>query len=129
MMSVPRSNVSTIDELPPGRTPVVTKLFAEDKRDAAIVRLRENDVTVLTEQLKARTKQRLMVHAKGVSDDLLSTVRGLPGVVQAAGTLLTDEVDLTGRSGPFTLRVRIVVPDALLALADDRDETLIGGTE
>jgi ATP-dependent DNA helicase RecG len=33
--------VSTIDELPPGRTPVVTKLFAEDKRDAVTARIRD----------------------------------------------------------------------------------------
>ena len=33
--------VSTIDELPPGRTPVVTKLFAENKRDAVIARIRD----------------------------------------------------------------------------------------
>ena len=33
--------VSTIDELPPGRTPVVTKLFAEDRRDAVIARIRD----------------------------------------------------------------------------------------
>jgi hypothetical protein len=39
--------------------------------------------------------------------------------VQAVGTLLTDEVDLTGRSAPFTLRVRVVVPDVLLVLAGD----------
>jgi ATP-dependent DNA helicase RecG len=33
--------VSTIDELPPGRTPIVTKLFADDKRDAVIARIRD----------------------------------------------------------------------------------------
>ncbi len=33
--------VSTLDELPPGRTPVVTKLFAEDKRDAVIARIKD----------------------------------------------------------------------------------------
>jgi ATP-dependent DNA helicase RecG len=33
--------VSTIDELPPGRQPVLTKLFAEDKRDAVIARIRD----------------------------------------------------------------------------------------
>ncbi len=33
--------VSTIDELPPGRTPVVTKLFADDKRDTVIARIRD----------------------------------------------------------------------------------------
>ena len=34
-------DVSTIDELPPGRTPVVTKLFAEARRDAVIGRIRD----------------------------------------------------------------------------------------
>ena len=34
-------DVSTIDELPPGRTPIVTKLFADSKRDAVIARIRE----------------------------------------------------------------------------------------
>jgi len=34
-------DVSTIDELPPGRTPVVTKLFAEGRRDAVIARIRD----------------------------------------------------------------------------------------
>jgi ATP-dependent DNA helicase RecG len=32
-------DVSTIDELPPGRTPVVTKLFADGKRDAVVARI------------------------------------------------------------------------------------------
>ena len=31
--------VSTIDELPPGRTPVLTKLFADDKRGAVVERI------------------------------------------------------------------------------------------
>ncbi|HKX40484.1 MAG TPA: ATP-dependent DNA helicase RecG [Burkholderiaceae bacterium] len=34
-------DISTIDELPPGRTPVVTKLFADSKRDAVIARIRD----------------------------------------------------------------------------------------
>jgi len=34
-------DVSTIDELPPGRTPVVTKLFADGKRDSVIARIRD----------------------------------------------------------------------------------------
>jgi ATP-dependent DNA helicase RecG len=33
-------DVSTIDELPPGRTPVVTKLIAESRRDEVIERIR-----------------------------------------------------------------------------------------
>jgi ATP-dependent DNA helicase RecG len=32
--------VSTIDELPPGRTPIVTKVFADSKRDAVVARIR-----------------------------------------------------------------------------------------
>jgi ATP-dependent DNA helicase RecG len=34
-------DVSTIDELPPGRTPVVTKLFADSRRDAVVARIRD----------------------------------------------------------------------------------------
>ncbi|CAN5823842.1 ATP-dependent DNA helicase RecG [soil metagenome] len=34
-------DVSTIDELPPGRTPVVTKLFADGKREQVIARIRD----------------------------------------------------------------------------------------
>jgi len=34
-------DVSTIDELPPGRTPVVTKVFADGKRDAVVARIRD----------------------------------------------------------------------------------------
>jgi len=33
--------VSTIDELPPGRTPVLTKLFADARRDDVIARIRD----------------------------------------------------------------------------------------
>jgi ATP-dependent DNA helicase RecG len=34
-------DISTLDELPPGRTPIVTKLFADAKRDAVIERIRD----------------------------------------------------------------------------------------
>ena len=34
-------DVSTIDELPPGRTPIVTKLVAEQRRDEVIERIRD----------------------------------------------------------------------------------------
>ena len=34
-------DVSTIDELPPGRTPIVTKLFADGKRAAVVERVRD----------------------------------------------------------------------------------------
>jgi ABC-2 type transport system ATP-binding protein len=43
----------------------------------------EDSIENLTEQLKARTKQRLMVHATGVDDSLLASVRAVPGVVAA----------------------------------------------
>ena len=33
--------VSTIDELPPGRTPIVTKVFADNRRDAVIEHIRQ----------------------------------------------------------------------------------------
>jgi ATP-dependent DNA helicase RecG len=34
-------DISTIDELPPGRTPVVTKLFSDAKREGVIARIRD----------------------------------------------------------------------------------------
>lgn len=34
-------DVSTIDELPPGRTPVVTKIFADTRRDQVLARIRD----------------------------------------------------------------------------------------
>ncbi|MBL8326723.1 MAG: ATP-dependent DNA helicase RecG [Rubrivivax sp.] len=34
-------DISTLDELPPGRTPVVTKVFADDKRAQVIARIRD----------------------------------------------------------------------------------------
>ncbi|MGN6829188.1 ATP-dependent DNA helicase RecG [Paucibacter sp. M5-1] len=34
-------DVSTIDELPPGRTPIVTKVFADSKRDNVIAKIRD----------------------------------------------------------------------------------------
>jgi ATP-dependent DNA helicase RecG len=34
-------DVSTIDELPPGRTPVVTKVFADNRRDEVVARIRD----------------------------------------------------------------------------------------
>jgi len=35
-------DVTVIDEMPPGRTPVATKLFSEDKRDEVVARVRES---------------------------------------------------------------------------------------
>jgi ATP-dependent DNA helicase RecG len=34
-------DISTIDELPPGRTPIVTKLFDHGKREAVVARIRD----------------------------------------------------------------------------------------
>ena len=34
-------DVSTIDELPPGRTPIVTKVFADGRRDTVVARIRD----------------------------------------------------------------------------------------
>ncbi|HTH59760.1 MAG TPA: ATP-dependent DNA helicase RecG [Paraburkholderia sp.] len=38
-------DISTIDELPPGRTPVLTKLIADGRRDEVIARVREAALT------------------------------------------------------------------------------------
>ncbi|KMQ80358.1 ATP dependent DNA helicase RecG [Candidatus Burkholderia pumila] len=38
-------DVSTIDELPPGRTPILTKIVSDDRRDEIIARVREAALT------------------------------------------------------------------------------------
>ena len=38
-------DVSTIDELPPGRTPIVTKLLSDSRRDELIERIKEGKAT------------------------------------------------------------------------------------
>ncbi len=46
-------------------------------------------------------------------------VRGARSRVQAISALSTEQIDLTGRTGPFGMRVRVSLPDPLLRVAGD----------
>lgn len=47
------------------------------------------------------------------------TVRGPQGAVQGIRGLSTEEIDLTGRTGSFTQRVKVNLPSSLIGLAGD----------
>jgi ATP-dependent DNA helicase RecG len=82
-------DVSTIDELPPGRTPIVTKLFADTRRDAVLGRIR-NEV--------ARGRQVYWVcplvedNAKGVAVQAHAGEAGVKG--RGAGRSQSEALDL-----------------------------------
>lgn len=46
-------------------------------------------------------------------------IRGARSRVQGVAALSTEEIDLTGRTGSFAARVRIILPNALLRIAGD----------
>ena len=78
-------DVSTIDELPPGRTPIVTKLFDDSKRDAVIARIREEAahqrqtywVCPLIEESEALDLQNATATHQHLSDALAGHAVGL----------------------------------------------------
>jgi hypothetical protein len=46
-------------------------------------------------------------------------VRGARSHVQALSALFTEQIDLSGRTGDFAMKVRVSLPDALLKIAGD----------
>jgi YbbR domain-containing protein len=46
-------------------------------------------------------------------------IRGARSLVQAASALSTDVIDLTGRTGPFTLKSKVVLPSTLVRIVGD----------
>jgi len=79
-------DISTIDELPPGRTPIVTKLFADSRRDEVIARVRSEAqrqvywVCPLVEESEHLDLQNATAtHAE------LATALATPGVAEQVG--------------------------------------------
>jgi hypothetical protein len=46
-------------------------------------------------------------------------IRGAKTLVQAANSLFTEVIDLTGRTGPFTLKSKVVIPNSLIRIVGD----------
>jgi len=79
-------DVSTIDELPPGRTPVLTKVFADSRRDEVTLRIRDEVargrqvywVCPLIEESESGDER--MAELQNVTDTHARLAAALPGV-------------------------------------------------
>ena len=123
--------VSTIDELPPGRTPVVTKLFAEDKRDAVIARIRDEAaqgkqvywVCPMVEESEAlelrdatATHQQLSAALPG---HMVGLLHGrMPGPEKAAVMSLFTDATMAVLVATTVIEVGVDVPNASLMVIE-----------
>jgi ATP-dependent DNA helicase RecG len=123
--------VSTIDELPPGRTPVVTKLFAEDKRDAVIARIKDEVaqgkqvywVCPLVEEsealaLRDATATHLQLSA-ALPGRMVGLLHGrMPGVEKAAVMSLFTDGAMQVMVATTVIEVGVDVPNASLMVVE-----------
>ncbi len=123
--------VSTIDELPPGRTPVLTKLFADGKRDAVIGRIRDEVaqgkqvywVCPLIEESEAldlrnatETHQQLCAALPGVMVGLLHG--RMPAAEKAAAMALFSGGEMQVLVATTVIEVGVDVPNASLMVVE-----------
>ena len=123
--------VSTIDELPPGRTPVLTKLFADGKRDAVIGRIRDEVaqgkqvywVCPLIEESEAldlrnatETHQQLCAALPGVMVGLLHG--RMPAAEKAAAMALFTGSEMQVLVATTVIEVGVDVPNASLMVVE-----------
>ena len=123
--------VSTIDELPPGRTPVLTKLFADGKRDAVIGRIRDEVaqgkqvywVCPLIEESEAldlrnatETHRQLCAALPGVMVGLLHG--RMPAAEKAAAMALFTGGEMQVLVATTVIEVGVDVPNASLMVVE-----------
>ncbi len=123
--------VSTIDELPPGRTPVLTKLFADGKRDAVIGRIRDEVaqgkqvywVCPLIEESEAldlrnatETHQQLCAALPGAMVGLLHG--RMPAAEKAAAMALFTGGEMQVLVATTVIEVGVDVPNASLMVVE-----------
>ena len=123
--------VSTIDELPPGRTPVLTKLFADSRRDDVIARIRDEVaqgkqvywVCPLIEESEAldlrnatETHAQLSAALPGVTVGLLHG--RLPGAEKAAVMALFTGAQMQVLVATTVIEVGVDVPNASLMVIE-----------
>ena len=123
--------VSTIDELPPGRTPVLTKLFADGKRNAVIGRIRDEVaqgkqvywVCPLIEESEAldlrnatETHQQLCAALPGVMVGLLHG--RMPAAEKAAAMALFTGGEMQVLVATTVIEVGVDVPNASLMVVE-----------
>jgi ATP-dependent DNA helicase RecG len=124
-------DVSTIDELPPGRTPVVTKLFADARRDQVIERIRDEvaqgrqvywvcPLVEESEELDLRdATQAHATLAAALPDHRVGLVHGrLPSAEKAAVMTLFKQGQMALLVATTVIEVGVDVPNASLMVVD-----------
>jgi ATP-dependent DNA helicase RecG len=124
-------DVSTIDELPPGRTPVLTKVFADGRRDEVIARIRDEAARGLqvywvcpliheSEAMDLRnateTHAQLAAALPGVAVDLLHG--RLPGAEKAAVMARFTTGQTAVLVATTVIEVGVDVPNASLMVVE-----------
>ena len=123
--------VSTIDELPPGRTPVLTKLFADGKRDAVIGRIRDEVaqgkqvywVCPLIEESEALDLRNATETHRQLCDALPGVMVGLlhgrmPAAEKAAAMALFTGGEMQVLVATTVIEVGVDVPNASLMVVE-----------
>ena len=124
-------DVSTIDTLPPGRTPVVTKLFSDAKREAVIARVRDAAaqgrqvywVCPLIDESEALDLQNATATHQHLSAALPGHVVGLlhgrmPGAEKAAVMALFNAGQMAVLVSTTVIEVGVDVPNASLMVIE-----------
>ena len=124
-------DVSTIDELPPGRTPIVTKVFADGKRDAVIERIRDEVaqgrqvywVCPLIEESENLDLQNATETHSQLSEALPGRMVGLlhgrmPAAEKAAVMSLFSEGQMSVLVSTTVIEVGVDVPNASLMVIE-----------
>jgi ATP-dependent DNA helicase RecG len=123
--------ISTIDELPPGRTPVLTKVFSDAKRDEVIARIRDEVergrqvywVCPLIEESEALDlRNATETHAQLVAalpDRMVGLLHGrMPAAEKAAVMSLFTGGDMAVLVSTTVIEVGVDVPNASLMVVE-----------
>jgi len=124
-------DISTLDELPPGRTPIVTKLFADAKRDAVIERIRDEVghgrqvywVCPLIEESETLDLQNATEAHRQLSDALPGRIVGLlhgrmPAAEKSAVMALFTAGQMAVLVSTTVIEVGVDVPNASLMVIE-----------
>ena len=124
-------DVSTIDELPPGRTPIVTRVFAADRREQVIARVRDEVakgsqvywVVPLIEESEALDLQNATETHQQLSALLPGTQVGLlhgrmPSAEKAAVMAQFSGAELSVLVATTVIEVGVDVPNASVMVID-----------
>ena len=124
-------DISTIDELPPGRTPVVTKLFSDAKRETVVARIRDEVmqgrqvywVCPLIEESEILDLQNATATHQHLRDALPGRMVGLlhgrmPSAEKAAVMSLFTAGQMTVLVSTTVIEVGVDVPNASLMVIE-----------